>query len=330
MLKIYIKNLPWTDVVCYGGRSLCKSAFGRRSRLRQTKSAQSASSALDRQSQLRRTTSAFHSFVALATLWIISLNIHGQCYTKNIAFQPGEKIYYDVYYNWGFIWLHAAEAYFEVTETELNGKNTLKLYSYGKSLESYDWIFKVRDYYESYIDDSTSLPYKFVRHSYEGGWMSYNLHLFDYEKNKIYSITETSDRPYHEDTLNLPPCTFDMQAAVYYARNIDYSKYKPKDKIPISMIVDNELVNLYIKYLGKDTIETKTGVRYSCIIFTALMMEGSIFKGGEDVRVWVTDDKNKIPVLIEASILVGSVKAYLSKASGLRNKFEARITESEE
>ena len=86
------------------------------------------------------------------------------------------------------------------------------------------------------------------------------------------------------------------------------------------MVIDNEIHDLYFRYRGKGVIETRNGEVYKCLKFTALLLEGSLFKGGEDLVVWVSDDKNKIPVLIEAKILVGSVKVYLEEATGLRNK----------
>jgi len=45
----------------------------------------------------------------------------------------------------------------------------------------------------------------------------------------------------------------------------------------------------------------------------------------EDVVVWVTDDDNRVPVYIEAKILVGTVKAYLKEAKGLRNPVTSLI-----
>ena len=49
------------------------------------------------------------------------------------------------------------------------------------------------------------------------------------------------------------------------------------------------------------------------------MVQGTIFRGDEDVLVWVTDDENKIPIYIQAKIIVGTVKAYLRESKGLRN-----------
>ncbi|MCD4681246.1 MAG: DUF3108 domain-containing protein, partial [Bacteroidales bacterium] len=107
--------------------------------------------------------------------------------------------------------------------------------------------------------------------------------------------------------------------------NYDFSQYLKDEKIPISMVMDNEVHELYFRYRGKSVIHTRKGESFICTKFTALLLEGSLFKGGEDLIVWVSDDDNKVPILIEAKILVGSVKVYLDEAVGLRNEMRAKI-----
>ena len=51
-----------------------------------------------------------------------------------------------------------------------------------------------------------------------------------------------------------------------------------------------------------------------------MLVEGTIFKGGEDMTIWVTDDGNRVPIMVEAKILIGSVKAIITGAEGLVNK----------
>jgi hypothetical protein len=102
---------------------------------------------------------------------------------------------------------------------------------------------------------------------------------------------------------------------IYYARNIDFSKNNIGDVIPIVMYLDNKIYSLTIRYLGKETIKTETGL-VACIKFNPKLIPGTMFKDGDEMTVWVSDDENKIPVLIEAPILIGQVKAKLKSATG--------------
>jgi hypothetical protein len=264
--------------------------------------------------------------IKILFFFILFANIvNSQCFTENTTFLAGEIISYKVAYNWGFIWVDAGKVIFEVDSLEKNGKVFYHFNSSGKSLTRYDWIFKVRDRYESFVDPVDFKPFEFVRNTYENAYQVYNKYIFDYSNNKIFSFTENSKKNFQEDTLDLPDCTFDILSAIYYTRNIDFSKYKFGDKIPVSMIIDNEIYNLYIRYITKEIVENIDGKLYNCIKFKAMLIEGTMFSEGEDLIVWVTDDKNKIPIIVEAKILVGSIKAYLTEAKGLRYKMEALI-----
>lgn len=114
-------------------------------------------------------------------------------------------------------------------------------------------------------------------------------------------------------------------SSIYYARNIDFNKYKPGDKIPFTMFLDNEVYNLYIRYMGKETIKTKYG-KFRAIRFKPLLVQGTIFEGGEKMEVWVSDDGNKIPLRVESPISVGSVKVDMMNYRNLRYPLSALIS----
>jgi len=249
----------------------------------------------------------------------------GQCFDTNYCFQVGEKISYRVAYNWHFIWINAGRVEFEVKKAKFLNRDVYYLNSYGSTFKGYDLFFKVRDSFKSYLDMGTLKPLWFQRNTNEGGYSVNNQYIFDHNNKRIFTFTENSNKPFLQDTLSLPFCTFDVLSLIYYSRNLDFTGLKVNDTIPVSSIIDNELFNLYIRYLGKVVLKTKDGNKYNCIKFSALLIEGTIFKGGEDLFVWVTDDENRIPVMIEAKIIVGSVKALLSGTEGLRNETSVKI-----
>jgi hypothetical protein len=249
-----------------------------------------------------------------------------QCFENNSSFKEGEILNYEVFYNWGFIWLNAGYVEFKVKEGEFRNRPVYHFDAYGATYKSYDWIFKVRDSYQSFLDKESLKPLWFRSQTYEGGYETDNKYYFDPGKNMAYLFTKNSDRPIQKDTLRMPSCTFDVLSLIYYSRNLDFSRKKPGDSIPVIVILDTSVYNLYIRYLGKEILESRDGKKYKCIKFSALLVEGTIFKGGEDLFAWVTDDKNRIPILVEAKILVGSVKAYLRSVQENRNPIDALIS----
>jgi hypothetical protein len=230
------------------------------------------------------------------------------CGIKNTAFKAGEKVSYTVYYNVAGLYIDAGNATFTNTLENLNGKPVYHIVGEGKTNSSYDVLYKVRDKYETYVDTTTMQALKFVRNVNEGGHKIYQNVTF----NKTANTAVTTD-----GVFKVPACVQDVVSAVFYARNIDFSKLRPNDKIAFNMFLDNEVYNMYIRYLGKETIKTKYG-KFNAIKFKPLLLKGTIFKGGEDMEVWVTDDANRIPVRIESPIVVGKVKIDMMGFENLR------------
>ncbi|MBS4064930.1 MAG: DUF3108 domain-containing protein [Chitinophagaceae bacterium] len=239
------------------------------------------------------------------------------CGIRNYAFQSGEQISFTVFYNVIGLYVNAGAATFSVNSEKLNNESVYHLVGEGSSNSRYDWIFKVRDKYESYIDTSNLQPIRFIRNVNEGGYKINENVSFNRQNN-----TATSEK----GTVKVPNCIQDVLSAIYYARNINFEKYKPEDKIPFTMFLDNEIFNLYIKYLGKETIKTRFG-KFRAIKFKPLLVKGTLFEGGEKMTVWVSDDANHIPLRIESPIVVGSVKVDMMGYKNLRYPFSSMISE---
>jgi hypothetical protein len=114
-------------------------------------------------------------------------------------------------------------------------------------------------------------------------------------------------------------------SAIYYARNINFDKYKPGDKIPFNMFLDDKVYNIYIRYVGKEIVETKFG-KFRAIKFMPLLIKGTMFEGGEKMTVWVSDDGNKVPLRIDSPISVGSIKVDMVEYKNLRYNFTSLIS----
>lgn len=245
--------------------------------------------------------------------WSIVLinNLSAQCKPQIWSFQAGEELYYDIFYNWGFIWVDAGKVEFKSRKEIMDGRDVFHFSGTGTSLPKHDWFFKVRDYFQSWAELSDLMPIKHIRNTSEGKYKADEKYWFDMEKGKIYSDVSTSKKPRKLDTITNPGCIFDVMTAVYYARTINLNNYKQNQKIPLSMIIDNEIYPLYGRYLGKESITTREKKNINCLKFSIKLIEGTMFKGGEDLHIWISDDVNRVPILIEAEVLVGSVKAYL-------------------
>lgn len=279
---------------------------------------------------LQKNNSKINSRKKAGTLLVLAFfmftaNLRSQCVPQSIPFQGGERLDYDAYYHLKKIWVPAGKVRFEVKDSVYNGISCFYFDGKGKSLKSYDYFFKVRDHYSSLAKKKDLTPIRFTRRVREGGFSLYYDYHFDNKNHRAKVYTNEKDTSQHQE-FEFPSCVFDVMTAVYYARTLDFSKLQIDDTIPIPMMIDKQIYNdVFIRYAGKERIKMEDGTVYNCIRFRPLLIEGTIFEDGEYMDVYVTDDKNKVPVLIEAEILVGSVKAYLTNYKGLKYPVEAKL-----
>ncbi len=238
------------------------------------------------------------------------------CGVKNTAFQSGEQVTMIVYYSTLGMYVGAGEAKFSTSLESYNGKPVYHVVGTGTTYSFFDNFFKLRDRYESYIDTGSMLPVKFIRNVDEDGYKIYNNVTFNHDAGTAVSTN---------GVFKVTNCIQDVISSVYYARNIDFKKYKPGDKIPFDMFLDDEIYHLYLKYEGKENVKTKYG-KFRAIKFKPLLIKGTIFQGGEKMTVWVSDDENKLLLRAESPIAVGSIKVDMMGYKNLRHPLTSLIS----
>ncbi len=226
----------------------------------------------------------------------------------NNAFKAGEFVKYRIHYGM----IDAGEATLKVEDSQykFGDREAYHIVGEGKSLGSFDWFFKVRDHYETYIDKQGLFPHRFIRSTDEGG----------YKINQDYTFSPEK-RAYKDekgDAYLTTEFVQDMLSSYYFARAMDFSNAKKGDIFTIMTLIDGELFPLGMKYLGKDQVKVDAG-KFNCLKFAPVVQKGRVFKKEEDLCVWITDDLNHLPILAKAKVVVGSVKMELIEYYGLAN-----------
>ena len=251
--------------------------------------------------------------------FLVSLTLSADddfCGTRNTAFIPNEVLTFNVFYSVMGLYINAGTATFTTSLERFNNRPVYHVIGEGHSNSKYDWIFKVRDRYETYFDTANLKPLKFIRNVDEGGYKKLENVTFNQQNNTATTLS---------GVFKVPNCVQDVLSSIYYARNIDFNKYNVNDKIPFTMFLDNQVYNLYIRYMGKETIKTRYG-KFRAIRFKPLLVKGTMFEGGEKMEVWVSDDGNHIPLRIESPIVVGSVKVDMMQYRNLRYPLSSKIS----
>lgn len=253
---------------------------------------------------------AFLSFRSEKALPVIELEgpVKELPMLKNEAFKRGEMLTFRLHY--GIV--DAGIASLAVTDEarDLGGRKTFHVVGLGSSQGAFDWFFKVRDRYETYIDEQAIVPWLFVRRVREGGYTCSQDYIFNHYNEKV----NVGENQIYDSGPNMQ----DMLSAFYHARTMDLSFAKPGDIFAINAFVDKEIFPVKIKFIARETITTNLGT-FKCLKFRPIIQKGRVFKNEEDLNVWISDDKNHIPIMGQCEVLVGSIKAELTGYSGLVN-----------
>jgi len=230
------------------------------------------------------------------------------------AFQDGEWLKFRVYYGI----FNASYATLEVSDANLNNKDVFHVIGRGKSTGLLHLFFKVDDNYETYIDKNSNLPYRFIRQIDEGGHTKDLQIDFDQKLNKAYVF----NRKHNENkTFTTQENVHDMLSSFYYIRNsLNDNKLVAGQEFNMNMFFDDENHNFKLKFLGREVLNTKFG-KIATLKFRPFVMTGRVFKEEEALTLWITDDKNKMPIRIKADLAVGSLNADLEEFKGLKHPF---------
>jgi hypothetical protein len=254
------------------------------------------------------------TFISISSLFLLTLVLtssNGVTYpsVNNKAFQVGEKLRYRVTY--GF--MDAGEAIMEVKATNKKGNNRelMHMKGTGGTLGGFNAFYKVTDVYESYVDKKGLFPWYFVRRVDEGGHKINQDYTFKHDKLKVNNGAGKE--------FTVPMAIQDMVSSFYYARTIDFSKMKVGDTFEFKCFMDDEIWPLKIKFVGDEVIHIRKG-KFNCKKFMPVVQKGRYFESENDLNFWITNDENRIPILVRAKIPVGTVKLHLVEWEGLKHQ----------
>ena len=230
----------------------------------------------------------------------------------NKAFTVGEKLTFDVKY--GFV--TAGVATMAVPRLKrISGRQVYNITFDVNSVPSFDWIYKVRDHYETYVDVEGLFPWRFEQHIREGHFSRDFSAFFD-QRN---CIAKTTGGEY-----KIPRYVNDIVSAFYYARTLNFSKLKYGETIQLKNFYKDTVYTLDVKYLGTEKTTVPAGT-FNCIVVEPIIVKGGLFKSEGSIFVWLSDDELHVPVKVKTKVLIGSIDAVLTNYQGLAGKLTSKI-----
>jgi hypothetical protein len=245
----------------------------------------------------------------------------------SLAFHAGEVMNFVLHYKWGAINTDVGTATVRLDSLTFNGEDAFCCSVYGKTTKIFDLFFKVREDFKSWFTRNGLRPLKFTRDTHEGGYEARNTYLYDWdaEEPHIDADIYSSSRGQRSMELPLTPCTYDLPALFFFARNMDVDNVEPGRRYPMTFAIDDDIFNVYFILFGRETIKVKGLGTVKTIKFAAKLLEGEVFTGEEDMIIWISDDENRLPVYFEAPLLIGKATGRMTDCEGLKHPFTALI-----
>lgn len=234
-------------------------------------------------------------------------------FSQQMPFRKGEKLSYNIYYQWGLIWKKAAEASLTTQSTRYNSDEALYLRMAARTTPFFDHFMNVRDTLSAIT--STSLqPLYHQKLTHEGSYHGKEEIIYGYKNGK----TTTRVKGYRDNTLRFDSTiqhitipVFDMMTVFYYLRTIDTSAIQPNQVMPVTIVSGNRSYNIKIFFNGEQVIKTPDDKRYRSYKITLLFeyLKGKKIEK-EEMMFWMSKDARRIPIHLSVKLPLGSLKVY--------------------
>ncbi len=214
--------------------------------------------------------------------------------------QPIEEMEYVL--RFGFI--KGGKATLIAEREKLNKQQTIHYRMRGRTTGIVDKIYEVNDIYESWVDPVTSLPVKSIRNVKEQKYRFYDEITYDHKHDSLFSQKKGA--------LKVPDNINDLISVFFYIRQHKYFEDLLAGRnIQIPVFHGDDLFMMQLKYRGTETIDTEIG-RKECYVVSPQVPKGKLLKGSEDLKIYITKDKNRLPIYAEFELVLGALKCELT------------------
>lgn len=259
-------------------------------------------------------------------LCLMSLGIKAQKPLVNTAFDSGEKINYELYFNWKFIWVKAGTATFLTQKTTYKGKDGMfRSYLITSTSKTLDNYFMMRDTLTG-IFTTDNVPLYYKKAANEGKKYRKDEVWYDYEDG-VTHISQRYQNPSGKVTTqkhSMKEEVYDMMSLMQRARNMRVEDFRKGQKRYFKLADGDEVESVFVVFRGKETISLKSNKdKYRCLVYSFLAKDNG--KDKEIIRFFITDDANHLPVRLDMFLKFGSAKAFMQSCSGLRNASTSKV-----
>lgn len=249
---------------------------------------------------------------------------------QELSFQPGEELTYTASYSAAILTTDVATITFRTSADKIEGIPCYRIWAHGITRPFYSVFFKMDDVYETWLEQATLRPLLSTSEIKEGSYRYRSRLTFNWKAGLVYTFGKNLKKGYERGrTMAVNASDFDPVAHFFNLRSLpSMSSMKVGQKGRLNLVMVDTIRTVEYKFLGKEVIDAPATGPVRCLKFTCQLAPGDAesFEEGTDFFIWISDDKNRIPVYIETPIRVGRVQATLTGWKNLAHPFTSRLT----
>ena len=243
-------------------------------------------------------------------------------------YHPGERLEYRVSYRARmFPNVEVAAATVETTLDTLGSRCVYRVDGHGRMLPSYRLFFDIDDRYTIWVDTATLRTQMFLGRIHEGNYRKTSRFRYDWERMRSDNSWMRRDSVVRRRTLELTPQSMDAISLFFNMRSAESSSFAEGDDGRLEMMLEDTVRVLRYRFIGREVkrigrLGRFRTLKFACQIGTE---DAFSFTDGSEFFIWISDDRNKVPLWLESPIRVGSICAYLVSYKGLKYPVASRV-----
>lgn len=260
------------------------------------------------------------------------LLVVGVATTSAQRYYAGEKLYYRAAYRAKLVPnIEAGEVSVKTEFSTLDGKGVYLVTGNGRTLPFFRWFFDMDDTYKIWVDRETMRTQRFESDLKEDKYTFRSYYRYDWAAGTVYTWSQRkSDEP-QERTMKLTPQSLDAVSLYFNLRSVGLESFREGEPLELDMILEDGIRKLKYRYIAPEKIKVpKLGyfdtMKFACTIGSS---EEFSFTDGSEFFIWITNDENKIPVMVSSPVRVGEIRLYLTAYEGLRYPLSSKLEKSD-
>lgn len=241
---------------------------------------------------------------------------------------PGEELNYRVSYKAKLIPnTEVATVTVRTSEAELDGRPCYNVYGNGRTLVSFRWFFSLDDTYNIWVDPATLRTLRFESDLHEGSYTFRSRYDYDWDSLRVETVWRSRERPEQRKRMSLTPVSMDAVSLFFNMRTAEADRFREGEQHELQMVLEDTVRHLKYRLVGREERKIRNLGRFRTLKFACQIgtSESYSFTDGSEFYIWLSDDRNKIPLYLESPIRVGSVCAYITSYKGLKYPLDSFI-----